>query len=239
MYIVTGASSGIGNATAVALAARGRAVLAVARSRRPLMDLAATYPAQIDPLAADLSGSAGIDALVEAAGHHDRIDGIVHAAGSVVPTGRYAELGRAQLLDDMHIHVATPIVINNRLSSRLAGGRVVFIDSYSSTELRVGWCGYSIVKAAAQMAARAAAAEMPDCQIIRMFPGAVSTPLLASMLDAPHPSAARTTYRAMVTDGNVTEASVIGERVADLLLGDLDDLTDVDDSGSFIHRFGG
>ncbi len=64
--VVTGASSGIGRATAVKLAAAGARVLAVARSAERLAALAAEFPA-ITPLAMSIETAAGCEAVVAAA----------------------------------------------------------------------------------------------------------------------------------------------------------------------------
>ena len=59
VFIVTGASSGIGLATARALAARGGRVALVARSTRLLEDLAATLPGSL-AVTADMTEFDGI-----------------------------------------------------------------------------------------------------------------------------------------------------------------------------------
>ncbi|MGH9177970.1 MAG: SDR family NAD(P)-dependent oxidoreductase [Acidimicrobiales bacterium] len=68
--IVTGASSGIGEASALLLARKGARVLAVARSAEALEALAARHPG-ITPVTADLSVEADRAAVVERAGEAD------------------------------------------------------------------------------------------------------------------------------------------------------------------------
>jgi len=75
--VVTGASSGIGRATAVMLAAKGARVTAVARSREPLDDLARGH-AGITPVVADLAVAGDRAAVVEGAGP---VDVLVNNAG--------------------------------------------------------------------------------------------------------------------------------------------------------------
>lgn len=75
--VVTGASSGIGRATAVRFAARGARVTAVARSREPLDDLARSH-SRITPVVADLSVEADRTAVVDGAGP---VDVLVNNAG--------------------------------------------------------------------------------------------------------------------------------------------------------------
>lgn len=218
IYIVTGASSGIGRAAAAALAARGVTVLAAARSAEPLSELAAAADGNIRPVVADLATEAGLAALAEAASAFDRVDGIVHSAGSLVPVESYGELTSAALAVHFEIHVGAPIEINNRLREQLRGGRVFYIDSYSASSPRDGWAGYSILKAAAQMAARAASQELDDVNVVRIFPGGVRTPLVEAVLAAPETSAAANAFRDFDAAGDITEPEDIGAYIAQVAL---------------------
>ena len=85
--VVTGASSGIGRATALLLAREGARVLAVARSQSDLQDLSGEHP-EITPHVADLSSAEDREALVTAAGD---VDILVNNAG----------LGWTGLVEDM------------------------------------------------------------------------------------------------------------------------------------------
>ena len=75
--VVTGASSGIGRATATHLAGRRARVWAVARSEGPLAELAAESPG-IVPVVADLTVDADRAAIAEQVG---RVDVLVNNAG--------------------------------------------------------------------------------------------------------------------------------------------------------------
>lgn len=218
MFIVTGGTSGIGLATVQALASREQSVLAAGRNVDRLQSLGDQYPDRVKVVRADLSTTSGLDSLCSAVNSVDRISGIVHAAGSAVPLADYQKLEQADLLFDFALHVALPITLNNRLSSRLAGARILYLDSYSANSPRVGWAGYSIVKSAAQMAARAAAAELSNSTVIRVFPGAVRTPLVEAVLTSTHACQTADVFRAMDTNGKISEAGEIGEYLANLLL---------------------
>ena len=74
VFIVTGASSGIGLATARALAARGGKVALVARSTHALHDLATTLPGSL-AVTADMTDFDGIRRVVaDIHRHYGRID---------------------------------------------------------------------------------------------------------------------------------------------------------------------
>ncbi len=218
VFIVTGGSSGIGRATVIALASRGTEVVAVGRNLDRLHSLAERFPGIVRVVVADLSTDAGIDQVCEAVSGVDRINGIVHAAGSAVQIADYQNLRKIDLLSDFALHVAVPIELNNRLTHCLTGARILFLDSYSANSPRVGWAGYSIVKSAAQMAARAAAEEMKGSIVIRVFPGAVRTPLVEAVLNSTHDCPTVDTFRTMDREGRVSDEQDIGQYLSNILL---------------------
>ncbi|MDD7967535.1 SDR family oxidoreductase [Actinomycetospora lemnae] len=103
--IVTGASSGIGNATARALAAEGAAVALFARRRDKLEDLAGELDGatvhEVDVADAD-AVRAAID---EVASQHGRLDVLVNNAGyGSMDLARDADLGEWQKMVDVNLH---------------------------------------------------------------------------------------------------------------------------------------
>ncbi|WP_131737291.1 SDR family NAD(P)-dependent oxidoreductase [Actinomadura roseirufa] len=80
VYVVTGASAGIGEATARLLAAEGARVVGVARDAAPLQRLGA----HVTGVAADLTDPAAAQRVVDAAlDRHGRLDGLVNNAGAL------------------------------------------------------------------------------------------------------------------------------------------------------------
>ena len=212
MFVVTGATSGIGEAVAIALAERGLAVLGVARRSELLTNLHVDHP-NVAALPADLATDDGIASVVSQAQEFE-ISGIVHAAGSAIAPLPFAEIDANSVMHDMAVHLKAPLVLNQWLQP----ARSVFIDSYSSNELRVGWSGYSIVKAATQMAARACAEELDVVRTIRAFPGAVRTPLVEAMLNSSTDSPARQLFRQLETQGHIADVTKVGNWIGDLLV---------------------
>ncbi|QEW04373.1 SDR family oxidoreductase [Microbacterium lushaniae] len=83
--ILTGASSGIGLATAHALAAEGVHVVAVARSEDKLAELAASLGDRVTPFAADVADPASAERIVaHALDRHGRLDIVLPNAGVYV-----------------------------------------------------------------------------------------------------------------------------------------------------------
>lgn len=83
--LLTGASSGIGLATAQALVAEGAHVVAVARSADKLADLAAALGDHVTPVAADVAEAGAAERIVDAAlQRHGRLDIVLPNAGIYV-----------------------------------------------------------------------------------------------------------------------------------------------------------
>ena len=235
-HVVTGASSGIGRAVAAELAGRGERVVAVARTAPALEELRQASGPQLVPVAADVTTAEGRRLVVAAlAPDATVVMGLVHAAGSLVVPEGYASLDVAELAAHFETHVGAPIALNQALSAGHDVQRIVYLDSYSASELRVGWSAYSITKAAAQMAARSAEAELSDSKVIRVFPGAVNTPLVQSVLDS-DPSPTRQAFRGLAEQGAVAEPADVARFIVDLVLDAPDDA--IDSQATWIYEPG-
>jgi short-subunit dehydrogenase len=109
VFLVTGASSGIGLATAVALAERGAKVALLARSKEALGDLAARLPDSL-PIVADMTDFAAVrQAVLTAHQHYGRIDGLINNAGRSYAAG-VEEIDTALFDQIFHLNVLGPIV---------------------------------------------------------------------------------------------------------------------------------
>jgi NADP-dependent 3-hydroxy acid dehydrogenase YdfG len=81
VFIVTGASSGIGRATAVALTGRGAKVALVARSTDALQRLAGTLSGSL-AVTADMTNFASVRSAIQSIHeHYGPIDGLINNAG--------------------------------------------------------------------------------------------------------------------------------------------------------------
>lgn len=86
VYVVTGASRGLGNATARALVAEGAKVVVTGRDEQTVADAAAELGAGAVALAADNADPAAAERLVAAArAHFGRFDGVLISVGGPAP----------------------------------------------------------------------------------------------------------------------------------------------------------
>src|ERR1700735_5890756 len=109
VFIVTGASSGIGLSTAIARSERGAKVALLARSSDALQELARELPGSL-PVAVDMTQ---FDRVREAVGavdrHYGRVDGLVNNAGRSYAAS-VEEIDPALFDEIFHLNVLGPIV---------------------------------------------------------------------------------------------------------------------------------
>lgn len=182
--VVTGASSGIGRAAAVALAGRGHEIAVVGRNPERTREVADRIGGTA--FIADFSRLADVRRLAaELAERYERIDVLANNAGGL--------LRRREITDDgveatWQSNVLAPFVLTTELAPRLEGGRVIFTSSVAarSAAIRFGnpnrsgmpWFGGFPAYGAAKRADAMLAAELPRRTGIPAWsfhPGFVST----------------------------------------------------------------
>ena len=180
--LVTGASRGIGRAAAIALAASGAHVVALARTQGGLEELDDEIRAlpNADPggttlVPMDLRDFAAIDRLGEALYRRwGRLDALVGNAGVLGLLTPLHHLDPKTWDDVMAVNVTANwrlIRSLDPLLRRSAAGRVAFITSgvASRAELRAYWGPYATSKAALDALARTYAAETLNTSNIRVM----------------------------------------------------------------------
>lgn len=210
--VVTGASRGIGYATAIALAREGAHIIAIARTVGGLEDLddaikAAGGAATLVPL--DLKDADGIDRLGAAIYERwGKLDILVANAGIL---GRLTPLGhlKPKEWDDV---MAVNVTANWRLIRSLdpllkasGNGQALFLTSSAATSNTAYWGVYGTSKAALEAMARTYAAE---CE---------GTGVSVNLID---PGPVRTALRAKAMPGEDAETlpapAVVGDAIAAL-----------------------
>jgi 3-oxoacyl-[acyl-carrier protein] reductase len=147
--VVTGASSGIGLATARTLAAEGASVVMVARDEGRLADAAATIAGEVRTLAADVTDPSTPELI-------DGADILVNNAGTS------AARPLDQLTDDewqaqWDLHVMASLRLMRALAPGMAErgwGRIVNVGSSSGKRSSLTNAAYTVTKAAQHMLSR-------------------------------------------------------------------------------------
>jgi len=215
--LVTGASRGIGAATALSLAARGAHVLLVARTVGGLEAAedaihAAGGTATIAPL--DLADGDSIGRLAHAVGERwGRLDTLVLNAAILgtltpVPSIDAKEFSRLLTLN-VGANQALIAAFDPWLRQS-AAARVVAITSSVGAQPRAYWGGYGASKAALETLTLAYADEMAglgDLRVAIVDPGATATAMRTDAFPGEDPA-------------TIKQPEVVGEAIADLLASD-------------------
>jgi NAD(P)-dependent dehydrogenase (short-subunit alcohol dehydrogenase family) len=199
--LVTGASRGIGRATALALARAGAHVVAVARTVGGLEELddairALGGSATLVPL--DLKDVPGIARLAGAlAERYQRLDVLVGNAGILGPLSPLDHVEPKAWDEVLAVNVTANwhlIRVMGPLLRRASAGRVVFVTSGIVACPRAYWGPYAISKAALEALARTYAAETVSTHVrVNLFnPGATRTRMRATAMPGEDPTGLKT-----------------------------------------------
>ena len=150
VFLVTGASSVIGLATAEEFTARGARVALVARSAAALQELADRLPGSL-PLTVDVTDFAALRAAVDNAHNHfGRLDGLVNNAGQSYGA-RVEEIDPEIVEQIFRLNVLAPIIAMQAVIPlmRAAGaGAIVNVNSGTAFMTIPGYSVYSASKRA-------------------------------------------------------------------------------------------
>ena len=208
--LVTGASRGIGYATALALAKAGAHVIAVARTQGGLEELDDEIrkdggAATLVPL--NLTDSDGIARLAAALHErHGRLDILVGNAGVAGPSSPLGHIELKSWNDVMAINVAANFQLIRCMEPLLRqsdAGRAVFVTSAAASQANAYLGPYAASKAALETLARVWAQETAN------------TPIRVNLFN---PGPTRTRMRATVFPGEDPLTLQTPDQVAELIL---------------------
>jgi len=188
--IVTGASRGLGRATAVALAEQGVKVLAAARSTDELVRLKEEYPSSILPCPCDMLDRETLAELPkQAVDEFGRLDIVVNNAG-IAPAGPFLDQSDADWDRIMTVNVAAPAALSRAAGHFFASqgsGKVINIASTSGLLGKAQLVAYSSSKGAMLQFTKALAAEWAKLgiQVNAIAPGAFETDAQRAVLESP------------------------------------------------------
>jgi NADP-dependent 3-hydroxy acid dehydrogenase YdfG len=162
--IVTGASSGIGAATARLLSGLGAQVVLAARRTDRLERLSSTLPGSL-AVTTDVTAAGDIARLVDrAVATYGRVDVLVNNAGQGLHVP-LEELDPADLRAVFELNVVAPLVGMQAVVPLMrggAGGAIVNVSSATSLRVVAGLGGYSATKAALNMLSQVGRVELAD-----------------------------------------------------------------------------
>ncbi len=199
--LVTGASRGIGAATAEALAAAGAHVVLTGRDTKALemveeQIFAAGGSATIAPI--DLAAPDGIARLASAiAGRWDRLDIVVHCAAILPQLTSVGDIDSASFGKALTVNVlATQALIANfdPLLRKSPDARFVLLTTGVVAQPRAFWGAYAASKAAAEVLTECYAHEVRNISKIRVAiinPGATRTALRARAYPGEDPASVK------------------------------------------------
>jgi NAD(P)-dependent dehydrogenase (short-subunit alcohol dehydrogenase family) len=184
IVIVTGASSGIGRATALKFASQGARVALVARSGDKLAEAAqaiADAGGRAMALAADVTDAAQVERVVrETVGAWGGIDVLVNAAG-IIALGTLENTSLADWDYMMNLNVRAPFYLMQCAMLHLAQrrGNVVNVSSVTGVRAFPGVLAYCASKAAVDQLTHCAALEAASqgVRVNAVNPGVVVTQL--------------------------------------------------------------
>ncbi len=206
--MITGAGSGVGRATAVALVSRGWRVAALGRTASSLAGTArlCAAPDRVRTVIADVrQPSESERAVAETLAAWGRIDALVNAAGTNVPERSLRVLSLADYHDlvDTNLH-GSFYAVRAALPAMRAAGRGIIVNVVSISGRRasaLSGAGYAVSKFGQAGLTQAINAEenQHGIRATAVFPGDIDTPLL-DRRPSPPPAAARS---AMLTAEDV------------------------------------
>lgn len=186
--IVTGGSSGIGEATALALAEQGATVLVTGRDAARLADVAARSGA-IETVQADSADPSSAARIVDAAlSRRGRLDLIVNnaGAGQPLPVDSY---DMAVIANICAVNITAPsmLVKEGRAALAETRGAVVNIGTAVSRNAAPQLAHYAATKAALEHLTRSWAIELADdgIKVNAVSPGPVKSGALTGMMGLP------------------------------------------------------
>ena len=185
--VITGASSGIGRAIALGLAAQGSTLCLVGRRIEALevvAEAARALAASVCCYCADLSLDEQVRALAVQLAGMDRIDVLIHSAGAIA-MGPIESAAAEELDRQYRINVRAPYLLTQALLPTLkrSRGQIVFINSSAGLAARPNTSQFCATQHAFKALADSLRAEVngDGIRVLSVYPGRTATSRQAAM----------------------------------------------------------
>jgi len=183
--LVSGASRGIGRATALELAERGARLTLVGRRSPALLGVLGELGgrgAQYSFVEADLADREAVARVGSELAQQESFDAIVHAAG-IIERAPLVAMDPDQLRRQFEVNLFAPLALTRALLPGMLAqkkGRILFVSSISAHLPTATQIAYNSAKAGLTMAMRCLALELTDSGLMTaaVLPGAVDTDML-------------------------------------------------------------
>jgi len=232
LALVTGASTGLGHSTAVALLSGGWSVIGLARRPAPIDHGAYRHEVL------DLADLGAVEAFASRLPESPVVAsaarlGLVNNAAQLGPMRPLTRLSAADLMRASAVNAVAPLILAGAMA-RLAGARplrIVNVSSGAATSARAGRTAYSSTKAALRLGGMALAAESVagtggtgrDLAVVSYEPGMVDTAMQAENRAAsPEDLPDAAVFQALHAEGRLVAPGRPAAEIAALL--DRDDL---------------
>ncbi|TWG82093.1 hypothetical protein L602_003900000200 [Cupriavidus gilardii J11] len=227
LFIVTGASRGLGAALVRALLAPGHRLVAVARSRNPELEQAAQasgvpFAWHLQDLAQPSQAASWLASVLDSQDITPASITLVLNAGVIQPIARIAELQEKTLVPHLMTNLVSPMTMTAAFlshSERFGCPRkILAISSGAARRPIEGWSAYCAGKAALDMFVRSVNAEYagaPAAQAVRavaLAPGVIDTGMQATIRDADFAQVER--FRQLKEQDQLTPPDEAAARIA-------------------------
>lgn len=189
VYLVTGASGGIGAAVSRNLMSSGSTIFAHYRSREAniseLRSEAKGKGAEVIPVKADLSNTSELDNIANAVRDSGlRLDGVVNNAGTVRGTS-IPGLSRNEWETEIQVNLTSVVLLTDRLLEYMKKNSAI-VNVASAAGIRAGstTLGYETSKAGLIHVTRSLAIRLaPEIRVNAVAPGWIKTDMISSLWD--------------------------------------------------------
>ncbi|KTD71167.1 MULTISPECIES: SDR family NAD(P)-dependent oxidoreductase [Legionella] len=185
--MITGASSGIGQALTLELVSQGVTVIAIARNNTELLKLKDKHSEKIRIIPADITTDESLKRIVNEI-KNLKINYLIHNAGTISPLGSLHQAAADDIKKIIETNLIAPILLTQSVLPYFStkDGRILNITSVAGETAVLGAGAYCISKSALNMWTRVLQIELPHGIVATdVIPGEVDTGMQKNLRECP------------------------------------------------------